>query len=72
MEKDWQHLLDYSACSWVERYACVRPDKPALIFEDANISYAEIYNRSSQVAAGLANLGWARSPRCNCESSLAV
>lgn len=63
MERDWQHLLNYSACSWVERYSRVRPDKPALISEDANITYAELDARSRQVAAGLANLGVRKGDR---------
>ncbi|MEW6442500.1 MAG: AMP-binding protein [bacterium] len=42
---------------WLRRHARLQPGKPALLFREAVLSYADLWRRSSRLAAGLAAEG---------------
>lgn len=55
MRTNLHHLLEHRARS--------HPDSPALVYKNAELSYAEVWDISDRVAAGLRRIGLGRSSR---------
>ena len=48
---------------WVQRWADLHPDKPALIFEEARITYSELNRRANRASCWLQSLGIEKGDR---------
>lgn len=48
---------------WVQRWADLTPDKPALVFEGKNISYKELCNRADRTSCWLQSIGIEKGDR---------
>jgi len=48
---------------WIHRWASIHPAKPALIFEDREISYRELHQRANRAAVWLQELGIEKGDR---------
>lgn len=51
---------------WVKRWAEIAPDKPALVFNDQAMTYADLHRRSEAVASWLQDLGIEKGDRVAC------
>lgn len=63
LEKDWQHLSNYSAWAWVERYARLNPTKVALYFQQSQITYDQLNQHARKVAHALERQGVRKGDR---------
>ena len=48
---------------WVQRWSDLHPDKPAIIFEDETITYAQLHRRSNRTACWLQSVGIEKGDR---------
>jgi len=63
LENSWQNLTNYSAYEWAERYARLSPTKAALIFQQSEISYVQLHERSRKAAHALEHVGVRKGDR---------
>jgi fatty-acyl-CoA synthase len=48
---------------WVQRWADLNPDKPAILFEREKITYSELNRRANRVSCWLQSLGIEKGDR---------